>query len=896
MFSRAKTFFSTLSFRWKAIIFIASIEALFNIMFAIIVVSVMQNNLEEQFFKRAQSSAETFATTNTNAILATDIASLESFSQEVLKNKDLRYIRIFDTSGVLVEKSNDPSLLRQSFKADTNLSQVDDDIFDTFIEVSEGGEVYGRIELGLSTNLLGSTITNIQLKVIIIGVSEILFSAFISFLLGAFLVRRLVVLQESSHRIAEGELGIQINDSGHDEIAETAKAFNHMSKETAKLVGDLKGALNEVNFQKFALDQHAIVSISDVDGNITYVNEKFCKTSGYTEEELIGHNHRIIKSDEHDNDYFEKMWLTISSGEVWHGTFKNKDKNDQYFWVESTIVPFLDDNNKPFQYISIRTDITKRIKLEEDLKIEKKKAEAANRAKSEFLAVMSHEIRTPMNGVIGMTGLLLETELDKEQLHFAETIRNSGDALLLIINDILDYSKLEANKMDFELTPFSLNVLIEGVAEIQVPKAYEKGLEINYYIEPDLRIEFLGDSGRLRQILMNLVGNAVKFTESGTVIIQIVKVKQSKQQMKLRFEVTDTGIGITEEYQKKLFSSFTQEDVTTARKYGGTGLGLAISKQLIEAMGGDIGVISQLGEGTTFWFELELPIERREQNIDRDMFADVLSKRRVLVLDDNLINCEILEKTLSFWKINAETEIDVEIAITKAKKAAEEHRPYDLILTDYSMPHKNGVEFIREIRDLKAYQKTPIILISSMPIKDNLQSEAKHLSDAQLLKPTRNLVLYDAIVSVLGFRKEVEKRVNKKKIKKLENKLSLRILVAEDNTVNQMVAKKMLTGMGHNVDIVANGLEALNAVHDFPYDLIFMDMQMPEMDGLAATRAIRALDDQVSKIPIIAMTANATIEFKEQCIEAGMDDFITKPVQRNIVEDAIKSILTSKIN
>ncbi len=892
MIDIVRSHFGRLSFRWKAIIFIASVEGLFNIMFAFIVVGVMQNNLEEQFFKRAQITTQLFATTTANAVLATDIASLESFVNEVMENKDLLYARVRDSDDVLAEGAHDPTLLSRPFDADTSLSLVNDGIFDTFAIIEEDGEVFGRVEVGLSTELLGSTITDIQLKVILIGAGEILFSAIVSFLLGAFLVGRLVALQNGAHRIAEGEIGFQIAETGRDEIAQTAAAFNNMSIKTAELIKALRDALKQVNFQKFAMDQHAIISIADIHGNITYVNDKFCESSQYAPEELIGQNHRIIKSDEHPDSLFKEIWLKIVNGKVWHGELKNRAKDNSSYWVESTIVPFLDDQNNPFQYVSIRTDITKRKRMEAELSLAKEVAEKASIAKSEFLATMSHEIRTPMNGVIGMTGLLLDTDLNDEQRHFAETIRFSGESLLLIINDILDFSKLEAGKMKLESSPFTLSALIEGVIEILAPKAHGAGLDINYIMPPELQIRVLGDSGRLRQILMNLAGNAIKFTHEGGVFIEVKPRSKTLRAVKLRFEIRDTGIGIDEEHRAELFQSFTQVDTSTARKFGGTGLGLAICKQLVEAMEGEIGVDSEPSTGSTFWFEVDLPIERRKRCFDPEAFVEEFKRLRVLILDDNSVNCEIFQRTLSYWSLASDTASEPHKAVDMARQAATEGQPYDFILTDFQMPKGNGIDFMREIRTLEAYRKTPMVLSSSVVLSEDLREEAAILAYRLLAKPVRHSELFDALVMSLGLRQVSNERRYVKAKAEAKVASSLRILVAEDNIVNQQVAKGLLEKLGHRVDVAANGHEALEALKRIPYDLLFMDMQMPEMDGLQATRAIRKLGGDLGRTPIIAMTANALKEAQDQCFEAGMNDYLSKPVNRNKLSKLIASMFS----
>jgi PAS domain S-box-containing protein len=771
---------------------------------------------------------------------------------------------------------------------------------------------------------------------------------------------------------------------------------------------DYKKAHDYLQRQKFAMDQHFIVATTDVRGTINDVNEKFCEISGYSTEELLGENHRLLNSGKHDLDFFRDMYLTISSGNVWKGEICNRAKDGHFYWVDTTVVPFM-ESEKPIGYIAIRSDIshrkiveekiqeslsvleatlestdngilvvdqmgrpvrtnsrfidmwripqelldsgdeaailkdvvtqlcepekfirivaemnkcrdeledtlefvdgrifervskpmvingdlcgrvwsfrdiTSKVKSELELITAKEAAEDVARAKSEFLAGMSHEIRTPMNGVLGMLGLLLKTELSDDQKYRAGLALSSAQSLLSLINDILDFSKIEAGKLDIEVIDFNLRNQLGEFAETMALRAQEKDLELVLDLSAVSESMVRGDPGRLRQIMTNLVGNAIKFTHAGEIVIRAGLKRSDDSNLVFYCSISDTGIGIDKAKQSTLFDSFTQVDASTTRKYGGTGLGLAVAKQLCELMGGSISVYSALGQGSSFEFTLTLESSEQSRQVRPDI--DV-SSLKLLVVDDNSTNRAVLREQLEMWGATVAEADCAEAALALCRDCRHqdgviiegEWAPFDVALLDMQMPEMDGAELGQRLQTNPDSQAMKLIMMTSMSQRGDAHFFANLGFSGYFPKPATTSDLFNALAVVVAggdLLKRAKPLVTRHFTRNLleggAHKVpiwsdSTRILLVEDNHINLKALKS------------ASGMNA--------FTLVLMDCQMPEMDGYEASEKIRQGEAGAHNrdIPIIAMTANAMEGDKEKCLAAGMNDYLSKPIDPDVVE------------
>jgi PAS domain S-box-containing protein len=753
---------------------------------------------------------------------------------------------------------------------------------DFTLPVSSGGADYGKLYVQMTTvsayNRLWDHFVK-QLQIVFITLLMMLQFIWLIFRGNLGTLRNLA---DSTTRFSRGDHSVRIESGGAPEVRLATEAFNDMADNIEKLIASLADSesRNRLLAATVAQSSEAIWT-RDLEGRITSWNAGASAMFGYGADEVIGNSVAISL---HAAPAEEEAGMErVKKGDSFTYESRAMTKGGSEIDVQCAVAPLTDENNRVVGEICVAHDVTERNRAETELRAARTAADSANQAKSTFLARMSHEIRTPMNGVLGMTELLIESGLNATQRAFAETVQRSGKSLLSIINDILDFSKIEAGKLELERLDFDIRQSMEDTIEMLAERAQSKGLELTCVLPVDLVSRIHGDPLRLGQVITNLVGNAIKFTEKGEIVVSALCVEDAERSLTLRFQISDTGAGISVEAQSRIFENFSQADGSTTRKYGGTGLGLAISKQLVEMMGGQLRIESTLGVGSIFWFELRFDKSEQQLNFDWILHNKVEGVRALIVENNATTRC-LLHAQISSWHMNSRTAESAEDALDMLKQAAARGVPYDVVIIDKGIGGIGALALAKAIKSDAAIAVARLIML--IPIGPHVDLREARYAGVQmcLTKPVRQSALYDCLVTVMSGASKayIASRAEEKETEVVRRFNRGRLLLAEDNTVNQQVALAILEIEGYAVTLATNGLEAVAAFSSGTFDAILMDCHMPEMDGFEATRRIREMEKlrKLKRTPVIALTANAMQQDRDECLIADMDDHLSKPYTR----------------
>jgi len=873
---------------------------------------LLDRNLEENAQSRLEAATPLLNAALSARLIERDYASITEILKSLVNSRhgDFRYIVVYDQRGVVYASAGQVDINHMP-AIDQNVDASRNDlVYDTGNPLLIGSERIGEVRYGLSLAKFVASRDSVFTQGLAIASTEVILSFLLLGVAGLLLTRHIRDLVTATQHVADGDYSYRIPVAGRDEIALLAANFNTMSDSIRERIEALHRS--ETRLTTAQHTAHLGNWEWDLINERGHWSAEVYRLLGYEPDALSPDYGRYI--DRVHPDDFDAIDAAFRAART-DGTLYNvdhrvvlKDGAIRHLHVQGLVE--CDASGKPLLMLGTVQDITDRKLAEErirmladmlaghqrtleikvaqrtlDLKVATDRAvelaseaESAARTKSQFLANVSHEIRTPMNGVIGMAELLLTTELNPRQRHYVETVHHSAESLLHIINDVLDFSKIESGKLELESVDFNLRSEIEELCALLAARAQIKGLEMIYQIMQGVRPTLRGDPGRLRQILVNLLSNTIKFTEAGEITLRIHHLGQDVEGMMLRFEVKDSGIGIPAEAQAYIFEEFTQADGSTTRKFGGTGLGLAISKQLAEMMGGAIGVESVPGQGALFWFTARFGWALASD--ETTLPLDGLRGKRVLIVDDSAANREMLEQQLAAWALDSASAASGTEALDLLRNAAARGTPYDIALLDMVMPGMNGTALAKTIRQDATLAGTRLAMLTLTDTCGGDYDTCMEGVDRCLSKPVRQSELYEALTLLVGNATSTVPVAAART--EQQQPLHVNVLLAEDNRVNQLVAIAMLEKFNCRVQVVGDGYAALEALSGSSYDLVLMDCQMPNLDGFAATAAIRAREQEQSgsrRMPIIALTANAMEGDRERCLAAGMDDYLAKPLR-----------------
>jgi PAS domain S-box-containing protein len=898
-----------LSLRVKTVLGIALIEAALLSVLVFSVMHFLRDSNEEQIQRHARVTVMTFASMSREGVISQDLGSLQSHADHLNETDGIAYARILDAKQRILAEAGKPEVLKRAFAADRAVHDIHDGIFDIASPINMGGVNYGSVQIGLDISHLRQTYDAAQRWSLGIAALEMLLVALFSFLLGRYLVRQIATFTHGAERISAGQMGWQLEVVGNDEIAQATRAFNTMSRAILTARETLEARVQERTdalarerdtAQRYLDIVGVMLLILDQNGRVMQINRKGLDIIGHEEAQLLGQNWFAMCFPAGDQSYARRHFGDFIAGSaVLCGRHENRIVNaaGQDVMMAWDMVLLHDASGSISGVLLSGEDISERKQaqkvLEElnaSLLVEKNRAQAATQVKSEFLATMSHEIRTPMNGVLGMLQLLQRTPLNLQQRDYVDKTHAAAHSLLGILNDILDFSKVESGHLSLEQAPFSLDKVLHNISLILTMNVGAKPVEVLFDLDPALPTILIGDELRLNQVLINLAGNALKFTERGSVIVAVRVERCGENQVTLDFSVRDTGIGIAADKRLSIFESFTQAESSTSRRFGGTGLGLAISQRLVHLMGGALRVDSTIGVGSTFSFMLTFALAdggAADHSEQRRTRLSPQRSLRALIINDSAEARTVLQSMFAGMGCLADTAASGAEALERIQSSAAAH-PYDVVCLNLSLPHMDGCETARKIRRQSPGGAPLLIALVSPQGRDSLMQQMREqpeMFDAVLMKPITPSMLFDALVNVTSGAPAAASVPAPANVH-CRRLVGLQVLLVEDNPTNQQVAAELLQYEGARVDVAGNGQEGVAMVAAHPgYDAVLMDIQMPVMDGNEATRVLRGAGH--TGLCIIAMTANVLETDRRRSLEAGVDDFIGKPINIDAMIDTL---------